>query len=257
MTGSAAGALDHDTKAVLLKAAVECFAQHGFSETSIRMIADRAQRHQSLIHHYFGNKEDVYLEVFKVITQTAPWPSESVDPVPEGGRVPRDYREAVRFLREQIHSFYCHTSVMGDADDAWRMNTAILFLREMHSPRPILHSLFLGYVGPQVETIKNCIHFIRPELNDTEIAFFGISLMGLVAGHHLMQGFNQLVWKQSTFIENPFQASERLVEFCFHGLLANPLPPPPGRPVPCEPHDARPGSEGAPANPANTLPKYI
>jgi hypothetical protein len=90
----------------------------------------------------------------------------------------------------------------------------------MNAPRPSLHPLFLAYIGPKVEVIKQCIHFLRPELTESEVSFLGISLLGLVAGHHLMRGLNHVVWGKSEFIGNSFQASERLVDFCLHGLLA-------------------------------------
>jgi len=47
----------NDTRTALLHAALASFAESGFDGTSIRMIAERAQRPLSLLAHHFGNKE--------------------------------------------------------------------------------------------------------------------------------------------------------------------------------------------------------
>jgi AcrR family transcriptional regulator len=46
-----------DTRAEILTAAREMFAEHGYDGTSIRQIATRARVDPALVHHYFGTKE--------------------------------------------------------------------------------------------------------------------------------------------------------------------------------------------------------
>ena len=55
----------HGTREALLEAGLFCFSERGFEGTSLRMVAERAGKHMSLIAHHFGNKEGLYLEVFK------------------------------------------------------------------------------------------------------------------------------------------------------------------------------------------------
>ena len=60
-----------NTRTDLIEVALECFAEHGYDGTSIRMIAQRAGRPLSLIGHHFGSKEGLYLEVFRFLTATS------------------------------------------------------------------------------------------------------------------------------------------------------------------------------------------
>ncbi|MEC3979773.1 TetR/AcrR family transcriptional regulator [Amycolatopsis sp. H20-H5] len=51
------------TKASLLDAAAELFAERGFDRTTVRDIAKRAGANQSLLFRYFGTKEALFEEV--------------------------------------------------------------------------------------------------------------------------------------------------------------------------------------------------
>ncbi len=55
-----------DTRAAILAAAREAFAERGFDGTSIRAIATGAGVDPALVHHYFGTKEQLFLETVQV-----------------------------------------------------------------------------------------------------------------------------------------------------------------------------------------------
>ena len=55
-----------DTRAAILTAAREAFAERGFDATSIRAIATSAGVDPALVHHYFGTKEQLFLETIQV-----------------------------------------------------------------------------------------------------------------------------------------------------------------------------------------------
>jgi AcrR family transcriptional regulator len=50
-----------DTRAVILAAARELFAERGVGGTSVRAIAGAAGVDPALVHHYFGKKDDLFL----------------------------------------------------------------------------------------------------------------------------------------------------------------------------------------------------
>ncbi|MET7763960.1 TetR family transcriptional regulator [Streptomyces sp. NPDC005336] len=54
-----------DTRGAILEAARATFAARGYDGSSIRQIAASAGVDPALVHHYFGNKEDLFLEVVK------------------------------------------------------------------------------------------------------------------------------------------------------------------------------------------------
>jgi AcrR family transcriptional regulator len=52
-----------NTRQKLLKAATDLFYEKGYSETSVRDIGARAKISNSLVYHYFKNKEDLLFEI--------------------------------------------------------------------------------------------------------------------------------------------------------------------------------------------------
>lgn len=198
-----------DTKTAILHAALECFADHGFDGTSIRMIAERAGRPLSLLSHHFGNKEGLYLEVFRFVLDNKLKASQA-------NRVPRDAAEAIRLLRETIHQIFQET--VQSHHDPLQECAIRLWLQEMRATRPALHDLFQAFADPMAATIRNCVQLLRPELRPKEVAFLGASIIGQVVGHGIMRGLNQLIWGSSSMPE-PFQAAELLVDQCLYGLI--------------------------------------
>ena len=51
-----------ETRENILRAATELFAEHGYSRTSIRQVAERADANSALIYYYFGNKAELFQE---------------------------------------------------------------------------------------------------------------------------------------------------------------------------------------------------
>ncbi|MCC3765392.1 TetR family transcriptional regulator [Glycomyces sp. TRM65418] len=72
-----------DTKAEILAAARRLFAEEGFESVSMRRIASEAGVDPSLIHHYFGSKNDLFLAAIELPLDPAP----EVAAVLEGGEI--------------------------------------------------------------------------------------------------------------------------------------------------------------------------
>ena len=212
-----------DTRTLLLQAALACFADHGFDGTSIRMIAQRAQRPLSLLSHHFGNKEDLYLEVFQYLYETF-YQKRLDDPDPPQAPALRNKDEAIRVLREQIHQLYQLTVQKYFSEDPLREAATRLWLREVRSPRAILVPLLKQASQPRTELLRQAIQILRPELGEGEVNFVGASLTGQVACHGLMHGYNQLLWGPQAFPGSSFQACELLVDLWLKGLLNCPVP---------------------------------
>ena len=54
-----------DTRARLLKAAAEIFAEQGFEKATIRQICNRAVANVALINYYFGDKLELFTQVLR------------------------------------------------------------------------------------------------------------------------------------------------------------------------------------------------
>src|SRR3954468_8554723 len=55
-----------DTSATILSAARSAFAEKGFAGTTIRGVATQAGVDASLVHHYFGTKDDLFLAAMEL-----------------------------------------------------------------------------------------------------------------------------------------------------------------------------------------------
>ncbi|MCL5957736.1 MAG: TetR/AcrR family transcriptional regulator [Chloroflexi bacterium] len=58
-----------NTKEILLRAAIDLFYRKGYAETSIRDIGAKADMSNSLVYHYFKNKEEVLFEIVSTASQ--------------------------------------------------------------------------------------------------------------------------------------------------------------------------------------------
>jgi AcrR family transcriptional regulator len=70
-----------DTRAEILTAARELFASRGFGGTSVRAVAGVAGVDSSLVHHYFGTKDDLFVAALELPVD----PRVALAPVLEGG----------------------------------------------------------------------------------------------------------------------------------------------------------------------------
>ncbi|GAB3653591.1 TetR/AcrR family transcriptional regulator [Glycomyces tarimensis] len=61
-----------DTRAEILSAARALFAAEGFESVSMRRIASEARVDPSLIHHYFGSKNELFLAAIELPLDPAP-----------------------------------------------------------------------------------------------------------------------------------------------------------------------------------------
>jgi AcrR family transcriptional regulator len=84
-----------DTREVILAAAREAFAERGFDRASIRAIATSAGVDPALVHHYFGTKDQLFLEAMQVPIN----PGELLPDVLAGGRGQIGERLVRTFLR--------------------------------------------------------------------------------------------------------------------------------------------------------------
>ena len=210
--------LPSDTRTALLQAALACFAEYGFDGTSIRMIAERAQRPLSLLAHHFGNKEGLYLEVFKLIFDYSAC-NNALSKIPVDGHAPKDREEALSLLSQQIQSLFQDVTERSTNPDPIHELGSRLWLQEIRSPRPNLAPIFNTYVKPLTETVRACIKVLRPDLEEAAVTFLGISILGQIVGHGLMRGLNQIVWPEVELAESHPQASQWLVDLCLNGLL--------------------------------------
>ncbi|MEU6106685.1 TetR family transcriptional regulator [Streptomyces flaveolus] len=70
------------TREAILSAARTCFAERGFDSTSLRRIAEAAGVDQSLVHHFYGTKESLFLQALELPVRI----QEAIAAAADGGR---------------------------------------------------------------------------------------------------------------------------------------------------------------------------
>src|SRR3954452_9408075 len=84
-----------DARAEILAAARTAFAEHGYDGATIRTIAGNAGVDPALVHHYFGTKEELFVEAVQFPIR----PAEFLPAVVEGDLDGMGYRRVRTSLR--------------------------------------------------------------------------------------------------------------------------------------------------------------
>jgi|SRR5262245_179479 len=124
MTNAARSA---DTRARLLEAAVEVFAEEGFRKATIHRICKLAGANIAAAHYHFGDKEGLYTAVFEYAERQA---AERTPPESADGAGPEER------LRAHVTSFL--SRLLDPGRPAW---IARLLARELIDPTPALDGL--------------------------------------------------------------------------------------------------------------------
>jgi TetR/AcrR family transcriptional regulator, regulator of cefoperazone and chloramphenicol sensitivity len=115
-----------ETRARLLEAAGESFAEHGFRNATVRQICQKAEANVAAVHYHFGDKEELYTAVLKHTMKTAMenHPLPTVEGTPE----------------EQLHRHVRATlrRIFDEGRPSWHGK---LMAREMAEPTRALDSL--------------------------------------------------------------------------------------------------------------------
>ena len=152
----------HDTKAALIDAAGALFAEHGFDGVSTRMIADRAGVNLGGIHYYFGGKEALYCEAFRVAVNpdTRVNVGAAVAAAGDAIRTPEGRaRIVLEIVRRVFRSFYVPQT------PEWRMR---FIVRELANPSSALPMLVDEVFRPDYRSVVDLYRTIRPEAEEAE-----------------------------------------------------------------------------------------
>src|SRR3954451_20056019 len=96
------------TRARLLEAAGEEFAEKGYDGATVRSICARAEVNLAAVNYHFGDKEQLYTQAVLEAHRCC------VQPAPEAGPGDGDPAEQ---LRSQIHHFLSNVLAVGRVDD--------------------------------------------------------------------------------------------------------------------------------------------
>lgn len=139
------------TRARVLEAAGQLFAEKGFDATVVREITDRAGTSPASVNYYFRSKEDLYVEAVRMAAHAC----ETLHPLPTWpAGVPAEQR-----LRDFIHTFLRRV-LENDGRPEWHRH---LIFREVAEPRPGACELFVrDFVRPTFATLTAILAELAP-----------------------------------------------------------------------------------------------
>lgn len=157
-----------DTKSKILNAAIQEFAEHGFSGATIRGICKRADVNVAAVNYHFDSKETLYLNVFKVLFER-----KNGNNALYLGTVsdPADWEKSFRsWIRKSIELF---VSPVGMDEYMFK-----IMFREMSSQSLMFENIFKEYLKPRFEGLEKFLRLrLPPEITNDELYIFIFSII--------------------------------------------------------------------------------
>lgn len=188
---------NRDTREVLLRTAVNLFYQKGYSDTSIREIGAKAGISNSLLYHYFKNKEEILFEIVRIASE------DLIQILREAQeRVP----DPVECLREMLTAHIVLFSLKRKkeskivvSDHYWLRGKRIEYVRNKQ------REIYDMYMEKLKELKK------RGLLNDVDLRVLNFSIFGMINWFFR--------WYKEGGPLPKEDVAENIVEFIFHGII--------------------------------------
>ncbi len=158
------GAWDQ-TKARLLEAAGEEFAEKGFERATVRSICTRAGANLAAINYHFGDKEQLYLQAIIEAHRC------NVEMLPEAEFFSRPPTEQ---LRRYIRHFLGNILALNQSG-GWHQE---LMLREMLRPTKASEGLVREVIRPRFERLVRVLRGVCPGLDERRLHVTAFSIIG-------------------------------------------------------------------------------
>lgn len=145
--------IQEKTRQQILMAALESFAERGYSHSSVSMIARMAGISKGLIYHYFSSKEDLLTGIFHMLLKEGHEIMESWDGLTDREKLQQTIDKSVLFMRHQtkimrfMFSLTLQPDVMADLES--------LMEQEKEKNLKRFEEIFerLGYDDPEAEAL--------------------------------------------------------------------------------------------------------
>jgi AcrR family transcriptional regulator len=201
------------TKARLLEAAGEEFAERGFTGARVRAICARAGANLAAVNYHFGGKEQLYLaavlEAHRCSIQNPPEKAVTVGTPAEQ-------------LRQYIHFFLSNVVAMNQQKHGWHQ---VLMLREMIQPTAALETLVREAIRPRFERLKEILRQACPEADELRLGAMACSVVGQCLHHKFAAEVTERLLGPEAYAALDLEyLSDHISRFCLAALgLAPPM----------------------------------
>ncbi len=160
------------TKERILDSAEALFAQKGFRAVSVREITSAARCNLAAVNYHFGNKESLYLEVFR-----SRW-------VPRARRVQESFRKSLAAQDsdspEAVVSALAKAFLEGPLSDEERLRHSQLMTREMTQPTKAFELVAEQVMQPFFKEFAELGSVLPNELEEEKMLLNIFSIFGMV-----------------------------------------------------------------------------
>jgi TetR/AcrR family transcriptional regulator, regulator of cefoperazone and chloramphenicol sensitivity len=162
---------DAATKARVLRAATELFAERGFHGTTMRDIAARAGANVASGHYHFGSKRDLYVEVLRatfaeiraVLSRGGVRPEQATLDRASPAELERLLERRIAVTLENLLGPQLHGALMQ---------------REMLDPSEALPLVVDEFIRPMMDEVAAIVRRLAPGLDDETVTRSVASIMG-------------------------------------------------------------------------------
>lgn len=198
------------TKARLLEAAGEEFAEKGYELARVRAICDRAGVNLAAINYHFGAKEQLYMEVLREAHRCGLEQQEEL--VAPGSSPAQQLRLFIRHFLERVLA-------MNRPED-WQHR---VMLREMLAPTSFSEVLVREGIRPRFERLKSLMHEICPEADDRRLNVLVFSVIGQCLHYKLARRITErLIGEEGYQALDLDYLSDHIASFCLAALGMGP-----------------------------------
>jgi AcrR family transcriptional regulator len=164
---------DPATKARVLRAATELFAERGFHGTKVRDIAERAGANVAAGHYHFGSKRDLYVEVLRATFAQVRGMLSRAGARPDPAALARmSAAQAEALLERRI------TTMLKDLLGPPPSLHGSLMQREMLDPSDALPIVVAEFIAPMMDETAVIVRRLAPGLDDETLRWCVASIMG-------------------------------------------------------------------------------
>ncbi|MDF7807694.1 TetR/AcrR family transcriptional regulator [Pontiellaceae bacterium B12219] len=199
------------TKKRLIYAASKIFAEKGFHDATIAEICEAAEANIAAVNYHFGDKENLYREVWAFLFEKSalehPLPTALPETEPE--------RWLRNFIRSRIEEIF---------DTGICSRLPQLLHRVMGEHTEIHDIIFETYLRPGHELVSRAIEaLLGPGATDNQLKLAHINFMGLhifLNVRHQKDKEKKNKRRRLPSIDDPDQLARQVEEFALGGLLA-------------------------------------
>ncbi|MEE8398006.1 MAG: CerR family C-terminal domain-containing protein [Desulfobacterales bacterium] len=196
----------------ILDAAEELFAQNGYAAVSVRQITAAARCNLAAVNYHFGNKKNLYLEVFRSRL------------VPNGKRVSQSFEDNLAARPEPALSDVIHALAQafleeGPLTDEERERHAQLMAREMARPIGAMEIVIDEVMRPLFESVACRLRpHLMEEIDDESLTLKILSIFAMVTHFNFARAAISRITGREYNKEFKTRLVDHISEFATKGL---------------------------------------